>query len=128
MLLHETTPRNNFAKGTVDTMANCRENNYLGVEVGKTIFSQNFSKKKWMVVIKIFRMIVRTKERRNSPKYHQLTKPQMVNERTRQVITFKRVGSTLMYRECRTLQRPGKLKPSQKHLAVALAEFFVFPF
>ena len=34
--------------------------------------------------------MVRIRERRNSPKYHQDTRPQMVNERTRQVMTFKR--------------------------------------
>ena len=71
---------------------------------------------------------MRIRERRNSPKYHQDTRPQMVNERTRQVITFKRVGSTLMNKGYRTLRRPEKLKSSQRHLAVALAEFFVFPF
>ena len=38
----------------------------------------------------MLRITVRIRERRNSPKYHQLIKPQMVNERTRQTMTFKR--------------------------------------
>ena len=58
--------------------------------------------------------MVRIRERRNSPKYHQDTRPQMVNERTRQVMTFKRTKrSRVSQLDHQVKEQPTKYPPTQ---------------